>query len=307
MQELTKTPNWKRPDNYSSGSEKLVVEIDGYRFSDGVLHGKPISLARELPYTLFVNDREILSISTLPTNLKELFVGFLIAEGVLVHKSELIEIHVDDPGRLVRIYVDAPDERLGIVQKKGMLTSGCAGGMVFSVQSGLRQGYRHGTPTQIKVSSVLARMKELDTFTGIYTVTKGVHAASVADNKSTIMIQEDLGRHNAVDKIAGWCFLNDLANADKMVLTTGRITSEVLIKASRSSFPIIISRSSASSMAVNMAQQSGIDVITYVRAGRFNYFSNGGVQLINDIQKSDPPKPHGNPPGTADNSTESSW
>ena len=285
MQESTETPNWERPYHYASGSEKLVVEIDGYRFSNGVLHGKPISLARELPYTLFVNDREILSISTLPTNLKELFVGFLIAEGVLVHKSELIEIHVDDPGRLVRIYVDAPDERLNIVQKKGMLTSGCAGGMVFSVQSGLRQGYKHGAPTRIKVSSVLTRMKELDTFTGIYTVTKGVHAASVADNESTIMIQEDLGRHNAVDKIAGWCFMNDLTNTDKMVLTTGRITSEVLIKASRSSFPIIVSRSSASSMAVNMAQQSGIDVITYVRAGRFNYFSNGGVELINDIEK----------------------
>ena len=161
--------------------------------------------------------------------------------------------------------------------------------MVFSVQSGLTQGYRQSRSARIKVSSVLARMKELDTFVGIYSVTKGVHAASVADNDSTIMIQEDLGRHNAVDKVAGWCFLNNVSNTDKMVLTTGRITSEVLIKASRSSFPIIISRSSASSMAVSMAQQSGIDVITYVRAGRFNYFSNGGVELINDMEK---PVPH---------------
>ena len=208
---------------------------------------------------------------------------------MLVHKSELTEIHIDDPGRLVRVYIDAPDERLNIVQKKGMLTSGCAGGMVFSVQSGLTQGYRQSRSARIKVSSVLARMKELDTFVGIYSVTKGVHAASVADNDSTIMIQEDLGRHNAVDKVAGWCFLNNVSNTDKMVLTTGRITSEVLIKASRSSFPIIISRSSASSMAVSMAQQSGIDVITYVRAGRFNYFSNGGVELINDMEK---PVPH---------------
>ncbi len=289
MQEFIDTQNGERSDGNSSGSEKLVVEIEGYRFSNGILHGKPIPLARELPYTLFVNDREILSISTLPTHLKELFVGFLIAEGVLVHKSELTEIHIDDPGRLVRVYIDAPDERLNIVQKKGMLTSGCAGGMVFSVQSGLTQGYRQSRSARIKVSSVLARMKELDTFVGIYSVTKGVHAASVADNDSTIMIQEDLGRHNAVDKVAGWCFLNNVSNTDKMVLTTGRITSEVLIKASRSSFPIIISRSSASSMAVSMAQQSGIDVITYVRAGRFNYFSNGGVELINDMEK---PVPH---------------
>ncbi|MGD9819472.1 MAG: formate dehydrogenase accessory sulfurtransferase FdhD, partial [Desulfomonilaceae bacterium] len=73
--------------------------------------------------------------------------------------------------------------------------------------------------------------------------------------------------------------------ADKIVLSTGRITSEVLVKASRSSFPIIVSRSSASSMAVMMAQQSAIDVVTYVRGGRFNYFSNGGVELINDMEQ----------------------
>ena len=264
--------------------EKLIVEIEGYRFSNGALNGRAISLARERPFTLFVNDREVLSISTLPTHLEELFVGFLVAEGVLKERSELKLVHVDYPSRIVRVEIDAPVERLEIVQKKGMLTSGCAGGMVFSVQTGLRSSYRPNRSTRIMISSVLARMKELDTFMGIYTVTKGVHAASVANNDSTIKIQEDLGRHNAVDKIAGWCFLNDVDASDKFVLTTGRITSEVLIKASRSSFPLIVSRSSASSMAVHMAQQSNIDVITYVRAGRFNYFSSGGVELVNDME-----------------------
>lgn len=269
----------------NQASEKLIVEIDGFRFSNGNLSARPISLARELPYTLFVNDREVLSISTLPTNLKELFVGFLVAEGVLITKSELKELHIDNPSRIVRIEIDAPVERLEIVHKKGMLTSGCAGGMVFSVQSSLRSNYRYGPLTKINISTILARMKELDTFMGIYSVTKGVHAASVADHNSTIKILEDLGRHNAVDKIAGWCFLNEVKTADKIVLSTGRITSEVLVKASRSSFPIIVSRSSASSMAVMMAQQSAIDVVTYVRGGRFNYFSNGGVELINDMEQ----------------------
>ncbi len=272
--------------NHLENTEKLIVEIDGYRYSNGVLGNRSIPLARELPYTLFVNDREILSISTLPTHLKELFIGFLIAEGVLINKSELKEIHIDNPSRIVRMEIDAPDERLQIVQKKGMLTSGCAGGMVFSVQSSLRPSYRQPKTSTVKISTILQRMKELDTYMGIYSVTKGVHAASVADNESTIRILEDLGRHNAVDKIAGWCFLNDIVTTDKIVFTTGRITSEVLTKASRSSFPVIVSRSSASSMAVMMAQQSGIDVITYVRGGRFNYFASGGIDLINDMDQS---------------------
>lgn len=266
-------------------TEKLIIEINGYHFSKGCLHPRSIPLARELPYTLFVNDREILSISTLPTHLEELFVGFLVAEGVLINKSELREVHVDNPSRIVRMEIDAPSERLGVVLKKGMLTSGCAGGMVFSVQSSIHRSLKQIDITRVKISSVLERMKELDTFTGTYRVTKGVHAASVANQESTIKIREDLGRHSAVDKIAGWCFLNDIKTTDKMILTTGRITSEVLIKASRSAFPIVISRSSASSMAVAMAQQANIDIITYVRAGRFNYFSNGGVDLINDMDQ----------------------
>jgi FdhD protein len=122
-------------------------------------------------------------------------------------------------------------------------------------------------------------MAELDTYQGIYRITRGVHAASVASIHSTFTILEDLGRHNAVDKIVGYCFLNQVETRDKLLLTTGRITSEVLVKAARSRFPAVISRSSASALAVNMARQSGIDVFTYVRGGRFNYFSHGAVEL----------------------------
>ncbi len=123
-------------------------------------------------------------------------------------------------------------------------------------------------------------MHDLDTYSGTYSITRGVHAASIATSSETLVILEDLGRHNAVDKIVGHCFLNRVPTRDKLLLTTGRITSEVLIKAARSSFPMIISRSSASALAVNMAVNSKIDVITYVRGGRFNYFDNGAVELV---------------------------
>lgn len=177
-------------------SEKLIIEINGYHFSKGCLHPRSIPLARELPYTLFVNDREILSISTLPTHLEELFVGFLVAEGVLINKSELKEVHVDNPSRIVRMEIDAPSERLGVVLKKGMLTSGCAGGMVFSVQSSIHRSLKQIDITRVKISSVLERMKELDTFTGTYRVTKGVHAAGPSQTRSLrsrfVRIWEDI-------------------------------------------------------------------------------------------------------------------
>lgn len=263
----------------NDSNPELTVAVSGKRYNKGVLEPKLIHLAKEAPYTLFLNDREILSISTLPTHLRELFIGFLVSEGVLLKPKEIKECAVDHSSKLVRIELDVPQKRLANVERKGMLTSGCAGGMVFSVQAAVSPRPDKRNPLRISSLSILKRMHELDMYPGTYAITRGVHAASVATPAETLVILEDLGRHNAVDKIVGHCFLNQIKTQDKLLLTTGRITSEVLVKAARSYFPIVISRSSASAMAVAMAKQSGIDVITYVRGGRFNYFPHGGTEL----------------------------
>jgi FdhD protein len=259
---------------------KLTVEIEAQRFSKDKLETAVISLARESPYTLFVNDREILSIATLPTHLKELFIGFLVSEGILLRPGEILECAVDHSARIVRIELDVPDDRLAGLEKKGMLTSGCAGGIIFSVEAAVTRSRKNRKRLKVLGSTIIQRMKELDRYPGTYSITRGVHAASLADAERTLVILEDLGRHNAVDKIAGHCFLNEIETSDKLLLSTGRITSEVLIKAARSNFPVVISRSSASSVAIAMAKQQQIDVATYVRAGRFNYFSHGAAELI---------------------------
>ncbi len=115
--------------------QDLYVEIAGKRYNKGVLEAKAVPLAKEVPYTVFLNDREILSIATLPVNLKELFVGFMVSEGVLVDPDEMLECQVDHGSRIVRMEVDVPDDRIAKVEKKGMLTSGCAGGVIFSVEA----------------------------------------------------------------------------------------------------------------------------------------------------------------------------
>lgn len=260
--------------------QRLTVETQHIRYDGTALVPAVIHLAREVPYTLFVNDREILSISTLPTSLKELFIGFLVSEGVLTARNEVAECVVDHDSKLVRTELDVPRERLEKLEQKGMLTSGCAGGLVFSVETGSIPLPKDYEPLRISVTSILERMRELDTHPGIYRVTRGVHAASVADSSGTLLILEDLGRHNAVDKIVGHCFLQGIDTREKILLTTGRITSEVLTKAARSRFPIIVSRSSASALAVQMGKQSRVDVVTYVRGQRFNYFPHGATEIV---------------------------
>ncbi|MFZ5864920.1 MAG: formate dehydrogenase accessory sulfurtransferase FdhD [Thermodesulfobacteriota bacterium] len=266
--------------NDLSKAPGLTVDIPAIRYESG--HAKPmdVPVAAEIPYTLFVNDREILSISTLPCNLKELFVGFLVSEGVLLARNEILTCHVDHPGKIVMMELDVPDTRLGRIEERGMLTSGCAGGMVFSVMTDPGPPRQTTVRPGVPARSIVARMGELDKYQGIYRVTRGVHGASLATRDKTLVILEDLGRHNAVDKIVGHCFLEGIETSDKLLLTTGRVTSEVLTKASHGGFPLVISRSSASAMALHLARQFSIDVATYVRAGRFNYFANGGAELV---------------------------
>jgi FdhD protein len=259
---------------------ELVVHVSAQRYKNGILEDDDIAVAREVPYTLFVNDREILSIATLPSHLEDLFVGFLVSEGVLVSLEEVVECHVDHGNKIVIVELDVPTERIEKVERKGMLTSGCAGGMVFSVETAATGGSVGLGTLEVPCSSIIKRMHELDTHDGVYRVTKGVHGASVASPTEILEIREDLGRHNAVDKIVGYCFRNGIQTSDKLLLTTGRITSEVLSKAARGGFPIIVSRSSMSAMAAQLAAQCSIDVASYVRGRQFNYFSYGGVKLI---------------------------
>ncbi len=259
--------------------ENLTVEFTGARFTEGRLEQRTISLAREVPYTLFVNDREILSIAVLPTHLDDLFLGFLVSEGVLVSPEEVEDCFVDHGNKLVRIYLAVPEARIEKLQGKGMLTSGCAGGLVFTVERAAAGPHPKRKLLEMSCLDVIARMRELDTFQGIYQITRGVHAASMATRSRTLVIREDLGRHNAVDKIVGHCFMKKINTRNKLLLSTGRITSEVLTKTARGGFPVVISRSSASALAVAMAKESGIDVITYVRGGRFNYFGHGATKL----------------------------
>lgn len=269
-----------RHESLSENDHRLSY-VQGMRFSGGALVDSIIGVAAEVPFTLFVNDMEILSIAALPSNLEELFVGFLVSEGVLLRRDELVFTKVDEANKLVILEVDVPSERLGRLHRKGMLTSGCAGGVTFSTVDAPTLSKRSDQTPEFSCSVIVERMAELDRYDGLYRRTKGVHAAAPASaDRHIFSVMEDIGRHNAVDKTAGRCFLDLIPTEDKMLLTTGRITSEVIIKATRSRFPLIVSRSSASALALQIARQAAVDVISYVRGGRFNYFGYGGVRLV---------------------------
>jgi FdhD protein len=166
-----------------------------------------------------------------------------------------------------RAPVELPSERI--------LTSGCGGGITFRIDP--RLFARIESPLRVRPDQVSARLKDLYREAAHYRVSRGIHGAALADGDRLLVVAEDVGRHNAVDKVKGEALQRGIPSVDRMLLTTGRISSEMLLKACRMGVPLVASRTSPTEMAVALAEQLGITVVGYVRNDGLNLYTGGAV------------------------------
>jgi FdhD protein len=127
---------------------------------------------------------------------------------------------------------------------------------------------------QISAQDILAMVKEFQQRSEVFKVTGGVHSAALCDTKSILLFNEDIGRHNAIDKIFGECLLKDIMTDDHVVITSGRISSEILLKVAKRNIPILISKSAPTDLGVRLADALGITLLGFVRGKRFNAYTN---------------------------------
>ena len=231
------------------------------------------AVARESPVTIILNGKELVTLLCSPTNLEYLVVGYLSSEGFLESKNEIKSILVDNESGVVRMQTikDTP-----IVQdnlNKRMITSGCGRGVSFysTVDIATRK-----VESQIQVSSdqVLAMVRRFQLSSLVYKETHGVHSAALCDKKCIIVFSEDIGRHNAVDKIFGKCLMENISTDDRMVITSGRISSEIVYKVAKRHTPIIVSISAPTDLGVKVAESLGITLISSVRGKRMSIYAN---------------------------------
>src|SRR5262249_32546472 len=166
-----------------------------------------------------------------------------------------------------------------------ILTSGCGGGITFRIDPRLFMRLR--SPLRVRPPDLAARMKDLYGEAVQYQASRGIHGAALADPDRLLVVAEDVGRHNAVDKLKGEALLRHLPTEDRLLLSTGRISSEMLLKAARMGVPLVASRTSPTEMAVALAEQLGITVCGYVRPDSLNVYAGDGVRLAS---------PDGRPP-----------
>lgn len=231
----------------------------------------------ELPFTIFVNDEEIITLLCSPNSLKELAVGFLHSEGFITSLSDIDRIYIDEEKGLGYVYINNINEFSKIFRGKRTITSGCGKGTVFYNVLDSFKSRRIEKPLDIGLESIKSLMRIFNKRSETFLKTGGVHSCALCSKEDILIFYEDIGRHNALDKVLGKALLDVIDTKDKVILTSGRISSEILIKAAKRQIPVIISRSAPTSLAVEIAEKLGITLIGFARGERMNIYTNFSV------------------------------
>jgi FdhD protein len=227
----------------------------------------------ETPVTLTINGEAWLTFMCTPIDLDAMAVGFLFNEGLIQSISEVVSVRVCPSGDNIDVWLNHTLEK----PVQWRRTSGCTGGITSIVAENIDSQEKvtiiqdDSTLTSNQVSELISQLFDTQ---DLYRKSGGVHTSALSDGSHLYVVTEDIGRHNTLDKIAGRCLLDRLSPPRRILLTTGRISSDMLQKADRLGASIVISRTSPSSLSIQMAEKWGITLIGYARRNNFRIYTH---------------------------------
>lgn len=228
---------------------------------------KPV--VRETAWTIYVNGQELVTILCTPNKMNFLILGFLASEGIIQSLDDVAVLRIcEDEGNVVEVRLR--DENLSL-PKKRVLLSGCGGGITFE---DLKANHARLTSSLAVTPAQISRlMRDLQKSAEVYRTAGGIHASALSDGERLLIVAEDVGRHNTLDKIRGECIYHHIPTKDRIILTTGRISSEMVNKAVRMEVPVVVSRTSPTDLAIRLAESWEMTVIGYVRGKKMNVYT----------------------------------
>ena len=257
----------------------LTREILLTRYDKGNIKETSDIVVREYPLTIYLNGEEMVTLLCSPKSLDNLTLGFLLSEGMIKEKSEINSIKIDEEKGVA--YVKAAGDKSGskYFMGKRMLTTGCGRGTIFYNVYDSIQCMPLENSLKVNYKRILSSMKDFAAKSEIFQNTGGVHSAALSDGESILIFHEDVGRHNALDKVIGEAFTKGMDFDDKILLTSGRISSEMLIKAAKQKISIVVSRSAPMDLALKIGKEINMTVIGFARGQRMNIY-NGKERII---------------------------
>lgn len=232
--------------------------------------GSPITTAVtvERPLTLYLNGREIVTMMTIGDYPEYLAVGYLVNQNMLGPGDQVTEVEYDADIDTVVVRT-AEETDFEDKLKKKTLTSGCAQGTVFGDVMEKFESADLAADAELRTSWLYTLTKKINTAPSLYMEAGAIHGCVLCEKDRVLLYMEDVGRHNAVDKIAGYMFLNGWSGRDKIFYTTGRLTSEMVIKTVQMEIPILISRSGFTAWGVELAREVGLTLVGRAKGKRF--------------------------------------
>ena len=238
------------------------------------------SVVTERPLTLFLNGREIVTMMTIGDHPDYLAVGYLLNQNMLGPEDRITGIDYDEEIEAVVVRTDRETDFEDKLKKK-TLTSGCAQGTVFGDLMERFEEVRLDPRAVVRTSWLYALSRKINTAPSLYLAAGAIHGSVLCEEDRPLVYMEDVGRHNAVDKIAGYMHLNRISPAGKIFYTTGRLTSEMVIKTVQMGIPILVSRSGFTAWGVELARQAGLTLIGRAKGRRFVALS-GAERIVFD-------------------------
>jgi FdhD protein len=247
--------------------------INTVRFDKDARSAHEDWVAREFPLTVMLNGRELATLLCSPKDMRYLAAGFLFSEGFIETKEEIKRMILNQQKGVIRVETR---EDKGYAQEsflKRAITTGCGRAIAFYNPADIEGVQEVNSDMRLSPLEVFNLTKEFQRRSAVYRETGGVHSAALCDTEHIVVFEEDVGRHNAVDKIFGKCLLEDIATSDRIVITSGRISSEILFKVAKRRIPVIISKSAPTDLGVIAAQDLRITLIGFTRGMRMNVYA----------------------------------
>ena len=261
----------------------LTTQLQGMD-ADGQSVQLPV--VAEKAVTLFLNNQEIVTAMTVGDYLEELAVGFLFNQNMISQEDKIEAIDYDEELSVIVVRTDTKTNFEEKLQSK-ILTSGCAQGTIYGDMVDKFDSIKLSKNSTISKSQIINLSKKINTTPSLYLKAGAIHGCVLAKGDEPLIYMEDIGRHNAVDKISGVMFQNNITAADKVFYTTGRLTSEMVLKTVIMGLPILISRSGFTEAGVSLARKAGLTLIGRARGSRFVALS-GEERIIFDDYNTDP-------------------
>ncbi len=259
----------------SSPDPEVIERRPITRIEGGSRYSTEDTIVAETPLTVILNGEELATIVCSPYAHKELVVGFLAGEGLVKGADDIKDFFYRENQEVVWVETDLPSsEEQGNILKRNFASCCGKGRPTFYFRNDSSQITPVRSEKTFLQEMVLGLSRQLEDGSNTFRLTGGVHSAALGGDEGTVARYEDIGRHNALDRILGYVILKGIPTNDKAVVLSGRISSEMLIKAARIGVPLVISRSAPTGLAIDLAEDLGITVAGFARGDRMNLYSH---------------------------------